>query len=179
MKKAIFAASLLLLFATTASADTWEKLRDEAGNFSVSVPGKPVKQSQIVDTEVGKVEAIYYLVELKEGNLVYAVAFNDYPKEFADNADTDAVLDGVRNGNIKPHNGTVSSETKIKLDGYPGREYTFDGKLSGDGVPVKGHVRLFLVGPRLYQLIVFAAADSLPEKEDIGRFFFSFDRTKK
>jgi hypothetical protein len=179
MKKAIFAASLLLLFATTASADTWEKLREEAGNFTVSVPGKPVKHTQTVDTEVGKVDAIYYLVELQEGQIVYAAAYNDYPKDFAQNADVEAVLDGVRNGNIKPHNGTVIDESKIKLDGYPGREYTFKGKLGGDGEPINGHVRLFLVGNRLYQLIVLSSADTPAPKEDIGRFFFSFDRTKK
>lgn len=179
MKTANCVALLLLLLANTVRADEWEKLTDEKGNFTVKVPGKPKKQTQTVDTELGKVEAIYYLVELKEGKGAFAVAFNDYPKDFVAKADAEAVLDGAREGNIKPHNGKVTSETKIKLDGFPGREYTFSGKLGGDGEPITGNVRLYLVGDRLYQLMVLASEKIPAEREDIGRFFYSFDRTKK
>lgn len=181
MKTANSLALLLLLLASTVRADEWEKLTEDKGNFTVKVPGKPKKLTQTVDTEVGKIEAIYYLVELKEGQVVYAVAFNDYPKEFATKSDDEkqGILDGVRDGNIKPHKGKVTTETKIKLDGHPGREYTFTGKLGGEGEPITGNVRLYLVGERLYQLIILAGDKTPAEKEDIGRFFFSFDRTKK
>ncbi len=180
MKMLAYAITLLLFCSSVSVAHEWEKLSDEKGNFKVTVPGKPNKLQQTVDTDVGKVEAHYYLVELDEGRVVYAMAYSDYPASFTDNADPETVLDGVRNGNIKPHDGTVTSEWKIKLENnFPGREYTFRGTLQGTTTPIVGYVRLYLVGTRLYQQIVLLDAKSSHEKENVGRFFYSLDRLKQ
>ncbi|MCA8982756.1 MAG: hypothetical protein KDA76_03270 [Planctomycetaceae bacterium] len=160
----------------------WEKLIEEKGNFSISMPGPPSKQEDDVETRVGVIHAVFYVASIDDGKVEYAAAFSDYPKNFIATADVSKVLQGVRDGSLKTHAGVLTSETKLKLENrYPGLEVTFKGFLDGNRKkPMKGHVRIYLVNTRLYQLIVLSETNGNEvANEDIGRFLYSFERLNK
>jgi hypothetical protein len=155
MKKMSFLAVLLvcaLLLGACAAAATPQAFKNDAGKFTVVAPVEMKESSQSVDTAVGKVDI--YMFAGDGGNISYIIAYSDYPPAVA-NADVQSVLDGARNGAVSNSNGTLTGETKITLDGYPGREFTMDTKDS-TGRDITAKARIYLVGVRLYQVLSMA-----------------------
>ena len=81
--------------------------------------------------------------------------------------DPERVLDGARDGAVGNVNGVLRSEQRIALGGHPGRDLVVD-------VPgqVVARQRIYLVGRRLYQLIV--VTDQPPSSPEIERSLNSF-----
>ncbi len=67
----------------------------------------------------------------------------------------------------------VTNQTRIRLDSYPGREFSFEGTIKN--VRCAGYCRIFWVDQRLYQLIAIGEHAAV-DKEDVDRFFLSFER---
>jgi hypothetical protein len=83
-------------------------------------------------------------------------------------AQTEARLDMARDGMIRVLSGTITSETKINLDGtYPGRELLaiFTNPAEGTGIL---RVRIYMVDQRLYMVYVAGKKDWVhsPERDE-------------
>jgi hypothetical protein len=63
------------------------------------------------------------------------------------------------------------------LDGFPGKEVKFEG--TSGGKKLTGHIRVYLVKSRLYQLLVFGQGNVTVPRADVDKFFASFKRLKK
>ena len=99
------------------------------------------------------------------------LSYADYPNEASSVTQQEAVLDGVRGGVLKGLEAELMSETKVTLNGHPGRE--FRAKKLSEGSEVVFSWRILLVGRRLYQMgVVTTKADA--ESADIQKFFTSF-----
>lgn len=153
----------LVIFGCLGTA-TFTEFVSEEGGFSVSMPGEPNEETQTVPTEAGDIEVHMFSVE--SGGTAYLVGYSDYPPDLVEMVDSEVLLDSARDGAVD--DGTLVSEESITLDDYPGRSLTVD--TSDEDIMV--FARIFLVGNRLYQVVVSTGEDALTE--DMSGFFDSF-----
>jgi hypothetical protein len=96
----------------------------------------------------------------------------DHPVELKDAGQRESRLDVIRDGMLKGLGGELISEKKIRLYGYPGRE--FSAKKIEQGAEDVYQWRVFLVGKRVYQLAVTTERKD-SGSPDVEKFFASFD----
>ncbi|MGH7171603.1 MAG: hypothetical protein ACRELG_15105, partial [Gemmataceae bacterium] len=131
------------------------------------------KQDQQVNTQAGKLSFHIYGVELPGDAGIFLTSYNDYPVAILA-AGTDKLFAGAKVGATAFVPGAkIIGESKIKVEGHPGREWTMD-------VPGQGglKMRVFLVKNRLYQLVAGGNPKKVAQK-DIQAFFDSFKLTGK
>jgi hypothetical protein len=146
----------------------WTATASSEGGFSVSMPGKATVGSKAITTPFGPVQMHFWSVE-RGRDAAFLVAYSDYPEQFAFEKGADALLDISRDGTVSNLHGQLLKETRVTLNGYPGREIRVT-VLDGKGV---FRHRMFLAGHRLYQLGV-ATKPTEVESPEIDRFFNSF-----
>jgi hypothetical protein len=131
--------------------------------------------TQSIDTELGAIEVHFFMAEATDR--AYMVGYSDYPQEFIDQNDPQMMLDGARDGATGNINGNLVSEIRILLDDqYPGREIVVTAMLDEDQEgTLKAH--MFLVGNRLYQVMVIAPSGELSMQE-MDDFINSFKLLK-
>jgi hypothetical protein len=159
-----------MVLISACSSNTKQELKSDSGKFSITAPGELKEELQSVDTDVGKIDIHMYTLE-KSGR-AYVVGYSDYPQEMINQTDPQKLLDGGRDGAMKNVSGKLIKEKKITLKENPGRELVLDGT-SASGQEATIMARLFLVGNRLYQVMVVTpkGADSSSETSDfLGSF---------
>jgi hypothetical protein len=155
-------------------ADDWVLFED--GNCKIRFPKAPANQTQTTNTAIGPLQMYIHMYEVPDGtmddNYLYGLIETEYPDSVI-NSDKKELLDKFfRNsidGAVSNVNGKLLTETKIQLDGFPGREFRIDFK---DGLAVIT-MRAYLAGHIMYFLQTIT-----PTKKDhnksIGRFMDSF-----
>jgi hypothetical protein len=131
-----------------------QEFTSEAGRFTVVSPVHLQESIQPVESQAtGKIDLHIFLGN--QGDLAYAVAYADYPPDIVRKGNPEKILDGASLGMVSHINGKLVRETKIEIEGYPGRELLIEVTIQA-GVPgtVKG--RVFLVGNRIYQMMWIA-----------------------
>ncbi len=168
LRRMTLVAALGLLAAASASAQEWKKFSGDSGRFSVELPGEPKQQKQDVQTDAGKITITMYIVEV--GNGGYFVALSDFPAALVQAADPEVLLANARDGAVRNVRGKLVSDKAITLGEHQGREIQFEA--DNPAGKIVGRARLYLVGNRLYQLLVVGqGAEAL---EQSGKFFGSF-----
>jgi len=125
--------------------------RSEAGNFGVALPGTPRETRQVAGT------VPIHAVTAEDGaGVTYNVTYNDLPADLATSGKADGVLDRTTSGLAAAGRNKVVDSQALRLLGHPGREVEFE---SGTR---RGTSRIYLVGPRLYQVMVVAPGPTLP-----------------
>ncbi len=151
---------------TAGSKPVWQEFSSPEGNFAVLMPGSPSHEIKQVKTALGALDMHMFSREIRRS--AYIIIYSDYP-EIITRAPADKVLDGGRDGAVANSKGRLISEQYITLDGgHAGRELTIE-------VPEKGtlKVRAYLVGRRLYQIMVASPKDLADSEENIA-FLRSF-----
>jgi len=125
------------------------------GKFSVSLPTKPVKQTQKARSDIGELQVHLFIVDQKERGFI--ASYTDYPNGSVTDQTRQKVLDACRDGNVKGVKGKLASEKKITLGEkkHEGRELLIE--LPGGKATYRA--RIFLVGDRLYQVIAIGPDD--------------------
>jgi hypothetical protein len=123
-----------------------QKLSSAEG-FSVMFPGDPQPQRGEVAIPGGKVSTAAWTISDPNG-VLYSISTADYPEKVVAANPAAAFLNEGKNGLVNQLKGTVKAEEDVTLQGYPGKSFT----VSSDAGEVKA--RNFLVGPRLYTLLV-------------------------
>jgi hypothetical protein len=118
-----------------------------AEGFNIMFPGDPQPQRGEVAIPGGKVNTAAWTISDPSG-VLYSISTADYPEKVVAANPTAAFLNEGKNGLVKQLKGTVKAEEDITLQGYPGKSFT----VSSDAGEVKA--RNFLVGPRLYTMLV-------------------------
>lgn len=169
---------LCIVLAVVVACGTslqWVEFSPEGGGFTISVPGVAEENRQSVDTIVGTLEVVTYLVDTEP--VGYFVGYLDVPQVALQDG-PDALIDGGRTGAIGNLEGsTLISESDLTVEGYPANEFVASFTLEGkaDAGIAKG--RYILVGTRLYQVFVLAKKDA-GQSEEIDRFISSFELVK-
>jgi hypothetical protein len=171
-KTVIFASALLLAIGLLAcsGAPKFSEFKSEAGKFTVMAPAVLLEETQTLETQAGKIDL--HVFSTQSDDIGYFVSYCDYPQEIVQRGNPETMLDGSRDGALSNAKGTLVSETKITLEGHPGRELLMEAKdESGRSATIKG--RLFMVKNRLYQVMV--VAPKARESGDVmDRFIKSF-----
>ena len=172
---------LLLLCAIAAfvagcTDPGWQELTIPEGGFRVLMQGAPRVETNSMETPVGKITGHLYSVEATDA--AFGVGYSDFPAEIVRATTPRQLFTVVREGWVKRIQGTLQGDgTDIKLESkYPGMEIIAWGKLDGRDAYLRG--RFYLVGDRLYQLIVFGTKSAMPVS-DINHFLGSFKLTPR
>jgi hypothetical protein len=154
--------------ADPIQASDWEEFTSTAGRFSVVMPGAPVEQTQVVETDAGAVDLYMYLVD--KGTAAYIAGYADYPQELISQTDTQTLLQNARDGALANVGGSLMNERSISLDGHAGLE--IEVETSDPPTQVAYLVaRFYLVENRLYQTLVVTLNNA---SSDTERFLDSF-----
>ena len=159
--------ALLVTFIVGADKPKWAAFASPEGRFEILMPGE-VKQFTVeVENEFGPGVLHMNVATTGEGAMLVA-NWVDYPPDLA--ADLpEQLLDGSREGALDNLGGKLISEKEIKLGRHSGREILIE-------VPKQDRlfrVRVYLVGNRLYQTVVFGPPKFVKSKE-AERYLNSF-----
>lgn len=164
LETSVKAANTVLPLSTPIAAQAvmltqsnWQQFSSAEGNFTVSLPGVPTEQSEKDDD--GSVANNFTVVN---GDTVYLVTYSDLVGE-VNRVNPVEIFDAVCEGYTADGDKLVNKR-EIELDGHPGRIVELN---TTDGMV--GKASMYLVGNRLYQLIVIS-----PNAEEGQKFFESF-----
>jgi hypothetical protein len=171
--KAVVSIAVAASLLTACSKPAWQEVAVPEAGFRISMRGNPVVEKHDLDLPIGRVTGHWYSTELKGS--VFGVGYADYPKEVVSNAPPQKMLSIVRESWIKRIQGKQQGDgQQFKLEGHPGMEFVATGKFQGRDAYLRG--RLYLVGTRLFQIVVFGDKQNLP-LSDINQFMDSFKLT--
>ncbi len=143
---AFFLAALL----SVHGFEGWKLFSSERGRFTALFPGTPTEQKNPVDTALGKIDMYQYTTT--RGGTVYMLSFNDLPVAQVGKTD---LLDTAVKSAQQSLGGNVQDDTKISLDGYPGRSWRSE-------TPALTLLAKYIwAHPRMYQLLVAAPKGTL------------------
>lgn len=142
--------TFLLAFApAVAMAQEWKDFTSAECRCSAQLPGMPQQRSNSLPSKFGPLDQRMITLDVP-GTAFFALSYVDFPKDAFTKAKTDDILDDVRETSVSNVKGSkLRSETKVTMNGFPGREI----KIDSPGKMVM-HGRTYLVKERLYQLIV-------------------------
>src|SRR5215813_10703974 len=138
--------------------EAWEEFKNEAGNFAVMMPGKPLEMSQTVESEIGKIPI--YTFTAPGGTLTYIVMYAEYPISIDTSEAAKTSLDNARDLLLSRRNGKLISEADISFGKYPGREL----KVKIDGGALRS--RTYIVNHRMYIVMAMTPGDDTSKQLD-------------
>jgi serine/threonine protein kinase len=128
-------------------ASEWQRFYPPGGRCSVLMPGTPKAERQVTNTADGNLYT--YTHNLRYGDQQFAVLYTDLLGVIPRGQQIDTALDGGRDGLLKAlPKARLLRETKVYLDGFPGREWEIETADGANGLTV----RSFLVRQRMYLL---------------------------
>src|ERR1044072_327138 len=133
--------------ATERDPRVWREFTSAAGRFAVTLPGDMTLKTERMPTPDGGgiPLSIYTLMTSAEYGVIYA----DYPFEVKGAEMQRNLLDGGARGAVASVGSQLLDIKEVSLGEHPGRalkELMRDGRIM--------HVRLYLVGSRLYQVAI-------------------------
>ncbi len=160
-------AGVFLLVLGCQQAPTWTEFESTQGGFAVLLPGTPTEHNRTAKTASGSIDAHMFLVD--HGDVAYMVAYSDYPDTMLEERTPKLILDGARDGAVAHAKGKLLSESIVSINEHQGREVHIERV----GGKVTITARIFLVGRRLYQVMVLMPKDKASSK-DVKKFLDSF-----
>jgi hypothetical protein len=165
-------ALALLLQAAGVGAAEWTQFSNTQGNFRIEFPAAPQESVQNIETQTSRIPYTTFSAEVSDGNVAYGLVYHDYPPGSLP-ADPEVVLDACRDGPKNDLPGAVVSETHMTYRGHPAREFSILSDVQGRKLFC--HMRVFLIGSRLYQLQIVRVGETPVDVADAVRFFASFE----
>lgn len=135
-----------------ATKSVWQQFTSPQGKFMVLMPGKPKQVKQAYQTPLGVINSQGFSVEKYGKNVAYFVAYSDFPINLSPN-NSNQILSWAGKGILGGVNGKLISQRSFKLQGFPGREFTY---LATSGIFKH---RMYLVNRRLYQVVVVTSKE--------------------
>src|SRR5215470_15018256 len=127
MRRWMVCGLLVVSAAAVADEPSWKSFESKEGRFAVEFPGVPRQRSNTRPTaRFGTLEQHMFLLEVPNTG-VFTVSYMDYPRGAMDKYKPDQLLDDARDNALKIAKGKLISETKVTMNGFPGRVIVFDG----------------------------------------------------
>jgi hypothetical protein len=176
MRLSIPILTLSLLF-TGCGGSSSEEYVSEGGNYSVTMPGKPKVTESTENTPAGPLTMNLATLDTPE-QVNYTVTYTEFPP----NAVAPDKLDAMLNNSVKAMSragnwAVIDTKGKTLSNVHPGREVSFEATSPQAPEKGRGIARLYVVGPRLYQIISIGP-ESKVTKEELLAFQDSFKLTK-
>jgi hypothetical protein len=154
-----------LLFAGAALADGqigWNTYHDDKAAFTVEMPGEAKMSTEKVDGGM-----VYHLDSATEKMGLHVASF-DAAQDLSGSEKAPQILDNLRDSVLKEEHASAQSERDLRLNGFPGREFTYQGANHNS----YWVTRFFLVKSHIFTLEIQSADSGIPA--DGTRFFNSF-----
>ncbi len=175
--KEVLAAVLAVLLSSaqvSCSRIAWKEFSSEQGAFSVLFPGKPERQKETVETDLGQIELTMFITEIEQG-AVFFVSYSDYPGHVVEQSEPYAILENSRDSTIRSQQGQLRQSYKLTLAGNPGLEYLADTRIEDRKALI--WARCYLRKNRLFQILTMALTSGETPSEhhdEMDRFLQSF-----
>ena len=171
--KRFFNSFKLVKETPPADQPDWVEFSSAEGGFTVSMPGRPDKESVPVNTP-GEKTSMYFFSHATPEGLAYVASYADMKLDLGTASKVTMFLDGVRQGQLQTNKASkLISEQAITFEGHPGREFLIE---TPTGISMS---RVYLIGNRVYQLF-FVKPSGYQDTEKRGqRFLDSFKLTKR
>ena len=151
------------------SSDTsrWQEFCGDEGRFRVYMPlGLPERIVNTASTEVGSIDVVMYQLDMptkQHPNMVYAVSFSVYPRNFIANyvssdRDVDALFEGAILSTMQGARAQLSAAYHSPLGDYPGR--AIEAEIKSTNCILSA--RFYLINSTMFCLQVLTPADSYP-----------------
>ncbi len=160
--------SILLLALAFTGLGCSPSYDPAAEPFTAEFPGKPKKITRTV-TRNGMTLEVHY-VGYASGNRAFSVVYSDYPSGHVQSTGAENVLAGARNGAAQSVGGRIVHHESITLGNHVGQEVKI--KDAGKGMEMRN--RMYLVGDRMYQVMVVAKTGN-SENAEANDFLDSFE----
>ncbi len=176
-KSLILLIPLLLAFCLSACSQAPQprELKSAAGRFMVMAPTPLEEMVRPIESQGDRIELHLFSGQL--GDTGYFVSYCDYPQGLIQPDKIEKMLEASRDGSVANVGGRLIREGKITLMGNPGLEEVIEtgGQAGPETRWLKG--RLYIVGNRLYQIMVVTPKDqkSRPEAEAFLQSFKLLD----
>ena len=157
MKKITYFLLIIFLFITSCSLQEKINLTEfssKEGRMSVLLPGVPNESIKTLNSDVGTIDL--HIFDLDKGDIYFAVSYSDYPDSLVKSLSVSKHLDNAREGALANTMATLTAEEIIEVEGYEGR--LLSAKIGEDYAL---RAKFFLVGNRLYQLIIVTNKNNL------------------
>lgn len=162
---------MVLSMAAVAPAGP-EAINSAEGRFSVVFPDRVKTSQQVVPTPVGNLTAHVFAADFPGQNAGVVVTYTDYPPQVIASKSVDQMLDGSAAGSVQGMKGTPGKTSRITQAGTPGREFTWT--MTSGASTLSGRGRIFLVGSRLYQVLVIGPDELMVPTGPADAVFESF-----
>lgn len=152
--------------ASDAALSRGPAYRSVTGGFQIRFPDG--KAPEVEAKSIGGKSPAIYLFKVQYGTSGYVVTYDDLPRG---TRTPEQVLDGARDGVLESTGGNVETDTPLAIGPHPGRNLTVSATTSG--IKMRQRVRLYLVGTRLYQILVvspFWSAATAIEQDFLDSF---------
>lgn len=159
----------LAVASLLAGGAEWKAISPKGTRFSVNMPGQPTESSHAIKAIQGPINIRLYSLTTKAGS--YVAGVTEHPETAFVAGQDQSRLDQARDGAVQQAKGRLRSESKIVVDGRPGREISV---ATETGHAVK--IRLIADRHRLYQVMVVGSTRFLASPDAV-RFLESFRLT--
>lgn len=167
----VLLAAIAILVAGCFNTLDWREFRSEDGHFSITFPGKVSHEKRILNTPVGNVTM--QMDSTSAGDALFGVGYADYPRNYLTRANTELIIDQVRDALVKNIGARVFSEAPLIREPMAGRSLHAEGR-TGDRV-LALDARLVFAEGRFYQVVVIGnAGPGRISKDALDVYFNSF-----
>lgn len=137
---------------TKAKQSVWNAVDVTDGGFTVLLPGIVDRQVNAPQIMGQSVEQTLLVATQEQHDAFYLVAWSDLSVgDRLDEAGQTQVLDLARDSFLRSFKGRLTNETKLRLGGNPGKQFTMISTMGSQTFVVRS--RSFLVGSRLYHVL--------------------------
>jgi len=146
---------LASLMASSVQGQDDAPFADAAGRLSIQFPAPPRREVvPVLREDTDDLQVVVF--SARHDGRTWVASYSDLARPAADPTHAEAVLDHSRDGVAAHARGTVADEKRIAIEKSPGRSFTLN--MAGGSA---AKVRLFLVGNRLYHLMVIGTPTGL------------------
>jgi hypothetical protein len=161
--------TFVLLFALLFGLGCSPSYNPTAEPFKADFPSTPTKIINRTVSQNGMTLRVHYVGCDFDGG-AFAVMYSDYPQGHVQNTGIERVLTGARKGAAANAGGNILSHKSISLGNHKGQEFETNDVAKG----MATRIRMYLVGDRLYQVMVVAKSGRM-DNSKADQFFDSFE----
>jgi hypothetical protein len=153
----------------------WREFNSEEGHYTVALPGKVNHEKRVLTTPVGNVTM--QMDSTSAGDALFGVGYSEYPPNYLTRANTEQMIDQVRDALVKNIGARTFSEAPLIREDVHGRSVHAEGRGGDKVLALDAH--LMFAGGRFYQVVVVGSAGpGRISKDALDTYFNSFRITK-
>jgi hypothetical protein len=150
----------------------WQTYTPADSSFSIQLPAKPSVEPTNIPLAGGGTTKANVISAAPNDHTVYMITYMEDPS--VGQRSPDQTLDAARDGGLGKIQGTVLSQKKITVQGYPGLD--IQARARGNSL---ADFRIVVAGNRMFMIMAVATVEEDREPKTIRRMLDSFKISQK